>query len=109
MDATDHRRRGHRQPWARLARLRKRAAEAAGFSRPRPLPDASAALPALARAWVVTTIATTLLIAALAIAPLWDREIYLRALRDALCTNPEMALPLDDTDSRPASEPVRRH
>jgi hypothetical protein len=101
MDETDHRRRRHRQPLTRLARLRKRAAEAAAFSRLRPLPDASAALPALARAWVVTTVATVLLIAALAIAPLWDREIYLRALHDALCTNPEMPQPLDDTDSRP--------
>jgi hypothetical protein len=101
MDATNHRRRGHRQPLTRLARLRKRAAKAAGFSRLRPLPDTSAALPALARAWVVTMVATTLLAAALAVAPLWDREIYLRALRDALSTNPELAQLVDDTDSRP--------
>jgi hypothetical protein len=46
--------------------------------------DAIDALTALARAWTVTTIATALLLAALAIAPMWDTGVFLRALTDAL-------------------------
>jgi len=42
------------------------------------------ALRALTRAWITTVIATGLLCAALAIAPMWDSAGYLRALPGAL-------------------------
>jgi hypothetical protein len=70
-----------------------------------PWPSAGEALIALTRAWVVATIATALLVAALAIAPVWDRAIFTQALRDALSTGPEMAQPADSAPagSRQAS------
>jgi hypothetical protein len=42
------------------------------------------ALQALTRAWVTTVIATLLLSAALAIAPVWDSPAYLAALPGAV-------------------------
>jgi hypothetical protein len=66
------------------------------FRSPDPWPDASDAFEALARAWIVAMIATTLLAVALAVAPFWDRTTFLQALRDAVSTNPEMAQPVDD-------------
>ncbi|HEV2097552.1 MAG TPA: hypothetical protein VGR45_01360 [Stellaceae bacterium] len=42
------------------------------------------ALRALVKAWVTTVIATALLSAALALAPMWDSTGYLRALPGAL-------------------------
>jgi hypothetical protein len=42
------------------------------------------ALSALLTAWVTTLIATTLLATALAIAPIWNTAVYLRALPRAL-------------------------
>lgn len=42
------------------------------------------ALSAALSAWITTFIATTLLAAALAIAPVWDSAVYLRALPAAL-------------------------
>jgi hypothetical protein len=42
------------------------------------------ALSALASAWRVSLTATVVLFAALAIAPMWDTAIYLKALQEAL-------------------------
>ncbi|HEU0155838.1 MAG TPA: hypothetical protein VFQ82_07185 [Stellaceae bacterium] len=41
----------------------------------------------------MTTIATALLVAALAVAPIWDTAIYLRALHDTLGGEGTPALP----------------
>lgn len=46
------------------------------------------ALSALAAAWVVSVVATTLLVAALAAASVWDTAIFLNALRGALSRIP---------------------
>lgn len=67
-----------------------------GFHGPGPWPDAAEALAALARAWTVTTIATVLLVAALAIAPFWDTAIYLQALQDTLSSAPTLTLQTDE-------------
>jgi len=45
-------------------------------------------LNALVSAWCVTLTATGLLFVALAIAPYWDSAIYLKALHQALTTDP---------------------
>ena len=66
---------------AQVARSRKRRRRFHDFGRTR---DATDALTALARAWTVTTIATALLLAALAIAPIWDTGVFLKALTDEL-------------------------
>jgi hypothetical protein len=42
------------------------------------------ALSALLSAWITTLVATSLLAAAIAIAPMWNTAIYLRALPAAL-------------------------
>jgi hypothetical protein len=42
------------------------------------------ALSALLSAWITTLVATSLLAAAIAIAPVWNTAIYLRALPAAL-------------------------
>jgi hypothetical protein len=42
------------------------------------------AFSALVRAWVTTMIATSLFLAALALASSWDSSIYLQGLREAL-------------------------
>jgi hypothetical protein len=39
---------------------------------------------ALVRAWATTVVATSLFVAALALASAWDSSIYLQGLRDAL-------------------------
>jgi hypothetical protein len=44
----------------------------------------------------VTTIATTLLFAAIAVAPIWDGAIFRQALREALSSDPELAQPIDE-------------
>ena len=64
------------------------------FHNPELWPDT--VLTALARAWTVTIIATTLLFAVLAIAPMWDGAIFRQALRDALRADPELAQPVDE-------------
>ncbi|MGH7211712.1 MAG: hypothetical protein ACREF1_09655 [Acetobacteraceae bacterium] len=63
---------------------------------PGPWPDATEAVVALARAWAVTTIATSLLFAALAVAPMWDSAIYVQALRASLSGDPELMQPADE-------------
>jgi hypothetical protein len=70
-----------------------------------PWPNASDAIAALARAWIVAMIATTLLGVALAIAPLWDRAIFMQALRDALSTDLETAQPADEAPADPRLAP----
>ena len=45
-------------------------------------------LSALARAWITTFVATTLLVTALAMASVWDRTVYLQALQDVVTTDP---------------------
>lgn len=67
-----------------------------GFHGRGPMPDAPAALAALARAWTVTTIATALLVGALVIAPFWDTAIYLQALQDTLTSSPTLTPPTDE-------------
>jgi hypothetical protein len=42
------------------------------------------AFSALVRAWATTVVATSLFVAALALASAWDSSIYLQGLRDAL-------------------------
>jgi hypothetical protein len=66
---------------AQKAILRKRRRRLHDFGRTL---NATDALTALARAWTVTTIATALLLAALAIAPVWDSDVFLKALNDEL-------------------------
>jgi hypothetical protein len=47
-------------------------------------------LPALMRAWSVTTTAVVLLPAAVSLAPMWDRAIFVQSLLEALNTNPAL-------------------
>jgi hypothetical protein len=61
-----------------------------------PWPDATEALAALARAWMVTTVATALLLAALGLSQIWDTKIYLRALRDTLSGEAAPVHPIED-------------
>ena len=46
------------------------------------------AFTALVSAWYVTLTASLLLLVALAVAPYWDRAVYLKALHEALVTEP---------------------
>ncbi len=81
---------------------------------PEPQPNATEALIALARAWWVTMIAVWLLLAALLLAPMWDRAIFVQAVRTALISNPETMQPIDDAtadvptghENRPAHSPA---
>jgi hypothetical protein len=43
---------------------------------------------ALSKAWFVTVIAVSLFTASLAVAQVWDKAIYLRALQDTLVSDP---------------------
>jgi hypothetical protein len=45
-------------------------------------------LSALARAWLTTVVAIGILTAAVGIAQIWDTQTYLRALREALVSDP---------------------
>jgi hypothetical protein len=56
-----------------------------------PNTNPSKILIALMRAWIVVMIATMLLAGALAIAPIWDRAVFMQALRDSLSTDMETA------------------
>ena len=47
-------------------------------------------LTALVRAWSVTTAAVVLLSAAVSLAPMWDRAIFVKSLLEALNTNPAL-------------------
>jgi hypothetical protein len=67
--------------------------------------DTTEALAALARAWMVTTIATVLFLVALAIAPVWDGAIYIQGLRDALSGDPQLMQPINEA---PAGAPANR-
>jgi hypothetical protein len=88
-----------------VARKRRRLFRGLG-----PWPDTSEALAALARAWLVTTIATVLLLAALAIAPIWDGAIFMQALRDALSGDPQLTQPIDEAPTEdPADRETPRH
>jgi hypothetical protein len=53
------------------------------------------ALSALTAAWVTTVIATAILGAAFAIAPVWNSAVYLRALPRALSLDPSTPIPED--------------
>lgn len=59
-----------------------------------PWPEATAALAALARAWVATTIVIIVLVVSLEIAPIWDGTIYLQGLRVALTIDPQLPQPI---------------
>jgi len=71
--------------------------------RPALWPTETELLDALARAWSVATIAVVLLSGALALAPMWDRTIFLQALREALSANPD---PLQPADEAPVDAPA---
>ena len=47
-------------------------------------------LTAMVRAWSVTTTAVVLLSAAVFLAPMWDRAIFVKSLLEALNTNPAL-------------------
>jgi hypothetical protein len=47
-------------------------------------------LAALVRAWSVTTPVVVLLSAAVSLAPIWDRAIFVKSLLEALNTNPAL-------------------
>ena len=50
-------------------------------------------LAAMAHAWSVTMVAVVFLYGSLALEPMWDRAIFLKALRQALITDPELLQP----------------
>ncbi|MGA8757220.1 MAG: hypothetical protein WB611_13005 [Stellaceae bacterium] len=61
------------------------------------------------RAWTLTTIAAALLLAALAVAPMWDGAIFVKALRDALGRDPQLMQPIEEISADEQGEPkVRR-
>ncbi len=60
-------------------------------------PDASEAAIALGRAWMVTMIATALLLVALAVAPMWNSARYLEGLGEALGSDPQLWQPAGET------------
>ena len=45
-------------------------------------------LSALATAWVITFVATTGLVTALAAESVWDRHVYVQALQDVIAADP---------------------
>jgi hypothetical protein len=45
-------------------------------------------LSALAAAWIITFVATTGLVTALAAESVWDSQVYFQALQDVLTTDP---------------------
>jgi hypothetical protein len=61
---------------------------------PEPWPDATAALAALARAWVATTTIIIALIVSLGFAAIWDGTVYLQGLRVALTIDPQLPQPI---------------
>jgi hypothetical protein len=67
-------------------------------------PDATEALAALARAWMVTTVGTALLLAALGLSQIWDTKIYLRALRDTLSGEPTSVQPIEDAPAHTSAD-----
>jgi hypothetical protein len=69
------------------------------FRSPEPWPEATAALAALAQAWVATTIAIIVLIVSLGITPIWDGTIYLQGLRVALTIDPQLSQPIVEPSS----------
>jgi len=65
-------------------------------------------LVALARAWSVTTLSVILLSAAISLAPMWDRAIFVKSLFEALNTDPEMLqLAFAVTEAAPADQAGR--
>ena len=107
--------RHHKAPGAVIAqRPRNRTSTAASrqrrriFHGPGPCPGTTEVLTALARAWQVTTIATALLLATLAIAPIWDRAIFMQALRDALSGDPQLTQPVDEAPANAAGRVSRQ-
>lgn len=67
-----------------------------GRRRPGQWPDMSEILTALGWAWTTTVFASTLFVAALAVAQVWDGAVFRLALRDALSRDPQLAQPSDD-------------
>jgi hypothetical protein len=45
-------------------------------------------LSALTAAWIVTFVATTGLVTALAMESVWDRQVYVQALQDVITADP---------------------
>ena len=73
-------------------------------------PDGAEAFGALAWAWQVTTVALTLLLAALVLAPMWDRAIFMQALREALSRDAQLMQSLEaPADSSAGPETNVRH
>jgi hypothetical protein len=67
-----------------------------GPRRPWQWPDTTEALTALVRAWMTTVFASVLFVAALAVSQVWDRAVFLHALRDALSDDPQLVQPIDE-------------
>lgn len=88
-----------------MAGPRNRVRKRWRFSRGLPWPNAIDALAALVRAWTVTTIAVALLLAALAVAPMWDGAIFMQALRDGLGRDPQLMQPIDETPADTQGKP----
>lgn len=88
-----------------MAGPRNRARKRWRFSRGLSWPNAIDALTALVRAWTVTTIAVALLLAALAVAPMWDGAIFMQALRDGLGRDPQLMQPIDETSTDTQGRP----
>ena len=73
-------------------------------------PDRAEAFGALAQAWQVTTVVLALLLAALVLAPMWDRAIFMRALREALSRDAQLMQSLEaPADSSAGPETNVRH
>jgi hypothetical protein len=73
-------------------------------------PDGPEAFSELARAWSVTTVALALLLAALVLAPMWDRATIMQALHEALSRGAQLMQSLDalaDSTASPETS-VRR-
>ena len=80
--------------WFTVQRQRSRRLLMASHLRRRRRPalwsNGTLVLAALVRAWSVTTAAVVLLSAAVSLAPMWDRAIFVKSLLEALNTNPAL-------------------
>ena len=72
-------------------------------------PDGTEAFSALARAWSVTTVALALLLAALVLAPMWDRAIFMQVLREALSRDAQVMQSLEAPADSSAGPPKRTY
>jgi len=71
-------------------------------------PHGAESFGALARARQVATVALTLLLAALVLAPMWDRAIFMLALREALSRDAQLMQSLEAPADSSASPETNR-